>query len=93
MIIPLLAPGRLLVKAGIRRHVNLASKDRFDARLLRRAVKIDHSKHHSVIRYGRAVHAQLLDSLDIFLDLICPVQQRILRVDMQMYKCHTLASF
>ena len=81
MIIPFLTAGLLLVKAGIRRHVNLTAKDGLDPRLLRRAIKIDHAIHHAVIRNGSAVHAKLLHALYIFLNLICAVQKRIFRVD------------
>ena len=93
MVISFLAAAYLLVKARVRRNIDLTAEDRLDPRLLRRAVEVNDTVHDAVIRDGGAVHAKLLDSCNIFFYLVGTVQQRVFRVDMQMYKCHVIPHF
>ena len=90
MIIAILPASKLLVKPGIRRHINLASKDRLDPLGLTFLIKIDHAIHHSMVCNGRAVHSQLLDPLYIFFYFVGAVQKTVFCVDMQMCKCHKI---
>ncbi len=66
MIVPVFSPRQLLVKTGIGRHINLTADNRLNPRFPRRLIKINNAVHHAVVRYGSTVHAQLLDTLDIF---------------------------
>ncbi len=88
VIISVLATGYFPVKPGIRRHINLAAQDRIDPLLPAGAVKINDTVHHAVVRDSRRIHPQLFHPFYIFFYLIGTVQQAVLRVDMQMGKCH-----
>ena len=74
------------LKAAARRNIDLAAEDRFDPLREGLFVKIYASVHHSVIRDGRRRLAQLLHPGYIFFYFIGSVQERILRVDVQMCK-------
>ena len=88
MIIPILASRKLLVKPGVRRHIDLAAQNGLDTCGLGGPVEINHAVHDTVVGDGGAVHSQLLHSGHIFLYFVGTVQKRILRVDMKMCKCH-----
>ena len=66
MVIPVLAAGKLLVKAGIGRHIDLAAQNRLDSGFSCRAVKINDTVHNAVVGDCRTVHAKLFHTLDIF---------------------------
>ncbi len=88
MIVSVLPACQFLVKAGVGRHIDLTSQNRIDSLRLCGAVKINGAVHYAVVRYGCAVHAQLLYPCHIFLYFVGTVQQRIFRVDVKMNKCH-----
>ena len=90
VVIPLIPAADLLVKARVRRDIDLAAEDRLDAVRLCLLIEINHAVHDAVVRDRRAVHAKLLDALDILPDLVGAVEQTILRMYMQMCKCHML---
>ena len=60
VIVAVLAVYIFPVEPGAGGHVDLTADDGLDARLLRRAVKVDDAVHHPVIRDGQAVHIKLL---------------------------------
>ena len=93
MIISVVPAGQLPVKPGPRSHIDLTAQNRIDALGLTRLIEIDHAIHHAVIRDGRRVHPELLHPLHIFPDLVRPVEQRPLRVRVQMHKSHVQDSF
>ena len=88
MMIPLLPAANLLVKARARCDIDLAAEDRLDAVCLCLLIEIDHAVHDAVIRDRRTIHAKLPDTLDILLDLVGAVEQTVLRMHVQMCKCH-----
>ena len=92
MIITILTAGQLLVKPGIRRNVHLAAEHRIDVRFFAGTVKINDAVHHAVIRDRRAVHAQFLDTLHIFFDLVGAIQKTVFRMSVKMYKRHDFLS-
>ena len=93
MVIPVVTAGQFPVKPGPRRHIDLTAQNRIDALGLACLIEIDHAIHHTVIRDGRRVHPELLHPLHIFPDLVRPVEQRPLRVRVQMHKSHVQDSF
>ena len=93
MIIPVLTAGKFLVKTGIGRHIHLTADDRIDSRFPGCSVKINHAIHHAMIRNRRAVHAQFFHPFYVFFDFIGSVQQGVLRMNVQMCKCHIYSPF
>ena len=94
MIISVFTPGKLLVKPGIGRYINLTSQNGLDARFLGSTVEIYHTIHNTVICNGSAFHPQFFHPGNVFFDFIRTVQKGIFRVDVKMYKWHNeLPSF
>ena len=88
MIVPVLTAGQFFVKSGVRSHINFTAKDGANAFRLTGPVKVDDTVHNTVVRDGRAVHAQFFNTLYIFFYLVGTVQQTVFRMDMKMCKCH-----
>ena len=70
MIVSVLSAGQFLVKPGVRRHIDLTAKDRFDPFCLACFIKVYHTIHDTVIRDGSTVHAELLHPFHIFFYLV-----------------------
>ena len=93
MIIPVFSAIQFLVKSGIGRNVNLTAHNGIDSGRFRLLIEINHTVHNAVIRDGCAVHPQFFHPLHILFYLITAIQQAVLRMHMQMSKCHTPHSF
>ena len=91
VVIPVLPVALLTVKARTGRDIDLAADDRLDARRFRGLIKVNHAVHHAVVGNGRGCHAEFFDTADILGDLVGSVQERILRVDVQMRKGHAFS--
>ena len=74
-------------------EVGLKANNRSDAAFFCGAVQLDCAAHHPVIGQGGRGLTHLLDAIEQALDLAGAVQDRIVRVDMQMREvwgdCHT----
>ena len=70
VVIPVLTTRKLLIKTRIRRHIHLTAENRLDTVCPCFLIKINDTVHHSVVRDCAAVHAKLLNALDIFLYFI-----------------------
>ena len=70
--------------------VHLAAEDRLHALLLARLVELDRAEHVAVVGEGHGAHAERLRAADEVLELQRAVQQRVLRVDVQVDElgCH-----
>ena len=90
MVIALLPAADLLVKTRVRRDIDLAPENRLDAVCLRLLIKVNHTVHDAVVCDRGTVHAKLLDTLDILLNLVGAVEQTVLCMYVQMCKCHSL---
>ena len=88
MIVTCLALFVVPVKAGPRRHIDFAAQDRLNAGRLCRLVKIDHAVHDAVIGHRERCLSQLLRALNELRNFSRAVEQRILRVYVQVCKCH-----
>ena len=83
----------LSVKSGVRCHVHLTAKDWIDTCCLRSLVKVNDTKHHSMVCDRCTVHAKLFHSCNIFFYFIRAIQKGKLCMHMEMGKCHFLSSY
>ena len=65
----------LSVKSGVRCHVHLTAKDWIDTCCLRSLVKVNDTKHHSMVCDRCTVHAKLFHSCNIFFYFIRAIQK------------------
>ena len=93
MMIALLPAADFLVKTRIGRDINLTPENRLDAVCLRFFIEVNNAVHHAMVCDCRTVHAKLFDALDIFFNLVGAVKQTVLRMHMQMCKCHCFLLF
>ena len=84
MVVPVALVPDLMVKAGARRHVDLTADDRLDALLQSGLVELDNAVHDAVVRDGGGIHAKLFDTLYVGCDLVGAIQERVLRMGVQM---------
>ncbi len=86
----LVAAGAALGVTGAARHVDLAAEDGLDALLLARLVELDGAEHVAVVGERHRSHAERLRPGDEVLDLERTVEQRVLRMDVEMDElgCH-----
>ena len=78
-------PGRTALRAPIaRRDVDLAAENRVDAPLARLVVKDDRREHVAVLGDRERRHLQLDRAVEQLLDAAGAVEERVLRVQMQM---------
>ena len=68
------------------RHVRLQSQNRFDPRLARGAVEMDHAKHVSVVGESYRRHAQFFGAIDEVGYLHGSVEKTVIGVSMEMYE-------
>ncbi len=80
------ADSRRILTGGFRRHVGLDADDRLDAGLDRVAPQFVCAMHVSVVGKAHRGHAQFLDALHQIRDFRGAVQQRIMRMVVQMYE-------
>ena len=73
---------RTLVVAAARRHVDLAAENGLHARGHGGAVELDRAEHVAVVGHRHGGHPRRLHPRDQPLDLVGPIEQRILRVQM-----------
>ena len=80
--------GRAALRSRIEpgREIHLAADDRLDPGLLRRLVKLDGPEHVAMIGHRHRRHAVADGLLHQVLDADRTVEQRILRVEMEMYE-------
>ena len=88
MIVAILSPDSFPVKAGARRHIDLAAQNRADSRFLCRLIEIYYAVHCPVIRNCERIHSELLCPGDNLPDLAGAIQQRIFCMYMKVCKCH-----
>src|SRR5262249_8289062 len=77
-----------LVEAAVGRDVELAADDRLHARLLRLGEELDGAEHVAVVGDGAGVHPGGPHPRQELLDLVRPVEQRVLRVQVQVDERH-----
>jgi hypothetical protein len=65
-------------------HLELAPEDGLHVRLLRRLVERDGAEHVAVVRHGDGGHPRRGDALDEVLHLHRPVEERVLRVHVEV---------
>ena len=93
MVITVISTGLFSVKPGTRCHINLTAQNRIDPFRSGCTIKINHTKHHTMISDRCTVHAQLFYAAHVFFNLIRTIQQTVLCVDMQMCKIQIQTSF
>jgi hypothetical protein len=93
MVIAVLTAGKFLIKAGVGRHINLASQDGFDAGILGSPIKINGTVHNAMVSNGSTVHAQLFHTGHIFFYFVGTVQKGVFCVDVKVCKCHGVLLF
>ena len=86
MIIAILAASRLPVKTRSGRHIDLPADDRLDAGVDRGAPHLIRAMHVAVVGDADGRHAQFLGALDQIRYFRCAVEQRIMRVIMQLHE-------
>ena len=67
MIITVLFFSHFFVKAGTGSHIDLASKNRLNSCCFCRLIKINATKHDTVVSYGCTIHSQFFHSGYIFI--------------------------
>ena len=77
-----------LLEAALRRHVHLAADDRLHVRLPRRLVELHRPEHVAVVGDGARRHSRAGDARQQLGDLVGAVEQRVLRVEMQVDEGH-----
>ena len=70
MVIAVLSAIDLMVKTGPGSHIHLTAKNGIDACSLSRPVKINHTKHDTVIGDRSTVHPQLFYPGNVLFDFI-----------------------
>ena len=81
------------VEAALGGHVGLAADDRFDAGGGGLLVELDGAKEVSVVGNGDGRHAEILGFLDEGVDLVGPVEETVLGVDVEVDKLGRHAGF
>ena len=74
MVIPVFAAGQFFIKTGVWRNINFTAENRFDARIFRGLIEINHAVHNAVVCNCRALHTEFFYPFDIFFDFIRTVQ-------------------
>ena len=73
-------------------HIHLAANDRVNPLPLAGLIKLHDAEHIAMVRNGYMLHAQLLHTGNQRLDAVCPIQQAVFSMNMQMRKrnrtCH-----
>src|SRR5262249_13922847 len=77
-----------LVEAAVWRGVGLAPDDRLHASLLRLGEELDGTEHVAVVGDGAGVHPGGPHPRQELLDLVRPIEQRVLRVQVQVDERH-----
>ena len=83
----------VFIKAAFRRNINLTADNRLNALLLAGLVKLHNSEHCSVVGYGKAVHAQLLCTLNKLWYFRRTVKKAVFRMNMKMRKIYFIFCF
>ncbi len=88
-MVQVVSPGNTFpVEARTRGNVHFTSDYRLDSLPYCLIVELDDTHHGAVIGHGNAGHSQLLYPGNEITDLDQPIEQAVLRVQMQMDKVH-----
>ena len=71
-------------------HINLAANNGIYALRLGSLIKINNTEHIAMVSNGQVLHSQLLGPLHQWLYSVCPIQQAILSMNMQMGKWYII---
>ena len=77
-------PGSLLEPAALRCHIGLNADNRFDAHLGCGLIKIDSAENIPVVGHAEGGHFAVSGFLDEIFDAAGPIEEAVLRVDVQM---------
>ena len=81
---PALVAAALLLEAGALGKVELAPDEGLDAPALGRRVEVDGAKQVAMVRERKGAHPELARPFGQLVDPAGPVQQAVVRVDMEM---------